>query len=939
MIYDYYKEKKSKGFRYNILFSVILFLMVVAVMVSAKIYMEVIQLDEIGNLSSIYITNMIYRIVFSVISFAVIFAVIAVTNFFIKHNLRVHFTEIKVPLQKLPNFIIAFAISFVGAFLCRDFFYQKALNFYNSTFFGTSDPIFSRDIGYYVFQRPYLISIYDFVSSLWLFVILYTAAYYFTVLFTTFNNVTVQDLKFKGLLRHNLINLAVFFLIKTFSYRFQKEGILFDDFLNVTGAGYVDVNLWMKYYTIAPFLLFAIVAASFIFIWMGKFKNASLTIAVYPTIWVVITVSASLMQGFVVKPNAIVLENEYLSYNMQKTREAYKLNAIVTHDFASIKELTPEVLARNSDTVENIRIVDYQPTLDTNKQIQSNTNFYSFVDGDIINYNIKGKDSPVFISAREVDKKKLTASQRNYINTTFKYTHGYGVVLNTLNSVTAEGQSDFILSGLGMVATDEKLKVAQPRIYYGELTKDYVIVNPGNLNKLKEIDYDGTQSSSYEGKGGISLTPLNRLLFSLKNADINMIISNNVISDSRLLLNRDVVFRAQKAVPFLSVDTDPYIIITDDGKLKWVLDAYTTSSNYPYSQSLPTYGDFNYIRNSVKIVVDAYDGDVKYYIIDKSDPMINTYKKIYPGIFSEEQFPQDIASHMRYPELLFKIQTEMLKRYHLDPQMDPENVNRFFTGEDLWEIAKYPKQTNTNSIRTVDSSNSVDIDPYYNMIKLPDKFGKSEELILMRPFTPSGSRHNMVSWLAVRNSDDNYGEMILFNFPKNMNILGTDQVEVNINQTREISEYTTLWGQKGSRVFKGSLLVIPIEESILYVEPLYIQSESQSSIPQVRKIIVGYQKGNDFKAGIGDSLNDAINNLFKDVKPPTPQAPQTPGTTSPNAPAALVPPAVVAPGTGTNAGQEKKTDEERLVNEIITKYDTLKKQLDDLGNLIKELKK
>ncbi|NTV89794.1 MAG: COG1615 family transporter, partial [Clostridiales bacterium] len=315
-----------------------------------------------------------------------------------------------------------------------------------------------------------------------------------------------------------------------------------------------------------------------------------------------------------------------------------------------------------------------------------------------------------------------------------------------------------------------------------------------------------------------------------------------------LLLNREIVSRAQKAVPFLTVDSDPYIILTDDGRLKWILDAYTTTNAYPYAQ---TWGSVNYIRNSVKIVIDAYDGKVQYYIIDQTDPIISAYDKIYPGLFIKEPLPEQISKHLRYPELLFKIQTEMMKRYHILP----EKVSYFYSQQDKWDIAKYASST--------DSSSVSEIEPYYNMIKLPGGLGEKEELILMRPFTPAGElKNNMVSWLAVRNSSENYGELILFNFPKNTNIFGPNQIEVKINQIDKISTDMTLWGQSGSDVYKGNLLVIPIENSILYVEPIYIKSSGASSIPEVREIVVGYQSGEDFRYGIGTNLDKALDDLF-----------------------------------------------------------------------------
>lgn len=928
MIYEYKNPSGIKNFKGKIILGVIVLLGIISLIVGCNIYLQVAQLKEIGNpngnLQSVYYTNLIYKLIFSGAAFVVIFIAIAISNIFIKRNMKSYFKENNLPIKKLPNLIIAFVVGFFGALVSKDFFYQKALNFLNGGTFGSDAPLFSgRDIGYFVFQRPFLMSLYQFLTTVWLLVIIYTVIYYvinFMLIYS--NELNLENFKVKTIIRHNLINIAIFFIIKVVSYKFQQEGIVYSNFLGLKGAGYVDVNIWLNYFKIAPILLSLIVIVAFLFIWKGKLKRAAISIAVFPVIWIIVGIAAAVTQSFIVKPNESDLEKAYLKNNMEQTRLAYGIDKIKSYQFPVMKDLTPDIINRNLETKDNIRIVDYESTLRSNIQLQSNTNFYTFANGDIINYNVNGKDIPVFITAREIDKRKL--SVQNYINNTFKYTHGYGVVVNPINKLTPQGQVDFLLSGLRMDSVDKKsLNIKEPRIYYGELTDDHVIVNPADKKKLNEVDYDGTTETNYSGKGGIKLDWFDRCLFALKYGELNMVISGNVTSDSTLLLNRQVVTRAQMAVPFLTVDSDPYIVLTSDGRLKWVLDAYTTTNDFPYAQNPENYTNFNYIRNSVKITVDAYDGSVKYYIIDKEDPLIKAYNKSYPGIFTEESLPADITSHLRYPEELFKIQTNVLKRYHLDPKdkkLGNDNIATFYTNQDMWNIAKYPDNAASGGVK--------DIDPYYNMVKLPGEYGKKEELILMRPFTPSGQKHNMVSWLAVRNSTDNYGEMILFNFPKNTNILGPDQVEVNINQISEISENMTLWGQGGSDVFKGSLLVIPIEDSVLYVEPIYIQSKSTSSIPQVRKIVVGYQQGNDFKHGVGDTLDAALNNLFAGISA-TPVEPVKPSetTTQPDG------------GTATpTTPATPSTDKQKTIEDITAKYNEIKKQLDDLGNMLDQLK-
>lgn len=909
----------------KIVAAVILVVIVAAAVIGSGIYMKIIQLNEIGkNLSTVYTTNLLYQVIFAAAAFIVIFILVAVTNIIIKKNIKTYLRQNEMPPKRLPNYIIAGIMALIGAFITKDFFYTKALNFLNAKDFGEKTPLFGNlDVGYFVFQRPFLMSLYQFLSALWLLIIVYTAIYYLIVLITIYSNLTIQDLKIKTIIRHNLINIAVFFIIKAFSYKFQKEGLVYSGFANVNGgAGYVDIHVWKRYFEFAPFLLIIIVLAAMIFIWRGKLKGAAVSIAVFPVAWVVVAIIATATQSLVVKPNELSYESPYLKYNMEQTRKAFKLNNVISHNYSDMTDITPDIINKNADTMKNIRVVDYDATLSSDRQLQSNTNFYTFNDGDIINYKINGVDTPVFITAREINKANIP--QLTYINSTFKYTHGYGVVINPINQLTQEGQVQFILNGLKAKSIDPNINVKEPRIYYGEITNDHVIVNPPNAGKEKEIDYDGTvgKETSYTGQGGIKLNLINKLLFAAKYGDLNMLISNNISSDSRLLLNRQIIERAQMGAPFLKVDSDPYIMIDNGGRLKWVMDAYTSTNNYPYAQH---YGNLNYIRNSVKIVVDAYDGKVKYYIIDKNDPIILAYDKMYPGVLSHDSLPADVASHTRYPEELFKLQTEVIKRYHLDPDVK-ENISMFYSNQDLWNIARFPDKENEGGY--------TDIEPYYNMIKLPDGIGDKEEMILMRPFTPSGDKHNMVSWLSVRNSygdnGKNYGQLILFNYPKNTNIFGPDQVEVNINQISEVSQDMTLWGQRGSSVFKGSLLVIPIENSILYVEPIYIKAAGNSSIPQVKRIVVGFQKGDDFKYGIGNDLNSAIQSLFKNLGGTGTAAPVTPVIPSDTTSG----PAIAAPSENTQDSEKTKT-----INEIMAKYDQLKKQLDDMGKLIDKLKK
>jgi len=900
-----FKIVKDSGGKGPIIAAVIAIILLISLFLGVNVYTRILQLNEAGDYSFVFLTNLKYMLLFGLSTFLIIFIAVTINLVFVRRNLHNFIRENALPGRKLPFLSLSLISAILGVFLTNGSIYKKVIPFLNSTTFGKDAPIVGGDIGYYIFERPFLMEMYSIAIGLAIFLTIFTVAYYLLTMASIYQTLEFSNIKVKSFIRHILINVALIFLIKSFSFNFNKEGLLYGSVVNSTGAGYVDVNIWFNFYKIAPFLTIIIVISALFFVWKGKLKNAIASIAVFPVAYILVAFIAFFVQSFIVKPNEAVKENKYLKYSIEGTREAYGLNKIKNVNVSGIKNLTQDIVKKNLDTVTNVQVVDYEPTLKNNTQLQSNTTFYSFHDGDIVSYDINGKTTPVLISAREVDSSKL---EKSYINTTFKYTHGYGIVINPLNTITPQGQVDFIMSGLIMNSSDKNLKVKEPKIYYGENTTDRVIVN---ANGLDEIDSDGIKETRYDGKGGIKLSLLNRVLFSIKYLDPNLLISNYVSSESKILLNREITQRVKMVAPFLEIDQDPYIVLTNDGSLKWVIDAYTASSNYPYAQYT---GNVNYIRNSVKVVVDAYNGNVSLYIIDKSDPMVQMWAKAYPGIFSVDELPKDIASHAVYPEFLFKLQTQMMDKYHLDPVANPENVNSFYYNQDIWDLAKAPKNDGT----TTDAQARTDADPYYNFIKLPTVADK-EELVLMRAFTPL-NKDNMVSWLAVRNSFDNYGEMVMYTFPKNTNIYGPYQVEASINSIDKVSKDISLWDQSGSRVFKGSLLVVPVEDSILYVEPIYVQASGPSSIPQVREIVIGYQEGDEFKYGIGENLNAALNNLFAGIIPEN--KPQTTVTK----PSETV---------QNNQGVNNNTQVEDLKNKI----DSLKKQLEDISKILNDMAK
>lgn len=720
-----------------------------------------------------------------------------------------------------PILLFSFIISFIASSLIRETVYNRFLLFANAVPFNKSDPIFYQNIGYYIFQRPFLISLIESLLGIWLFQTFYTIILY-SILYISNGYRTISDIIYeKGIMIHNLVNIVIFFLIKASTYKFKSEDILYSTIGEVLGAGYTDIHVWFNYYKIAPFLLIAIVILTIIFLFRGKLKYSFITIAVFPLSWIITLFIAGLVQTIIVQPNEQTVEQPYLKYNIEYTRAAYNFENIIERDLPIKNNLTMQDISNNAVTVNNIRITDFPATLTILNQLQGIRNYYRFVDTDITTYNINGSPTAVFVGARELFKENLDESAKTYVNRKFRFTHGFGVVMNPINRITEQGHPVFTIKDIPPNSIDGAPQVLQPRIYFGELTNDYVIVN---ANNQRELDYSEGQEDVefiYDGKAGIKLNLLNRLIFALKYGDFRMLVSGYITSESKILLNRNILNRLERVAPFLDYDSDPYIVIDDHGRLKWIVDIYTTSSYYPYSQ--PIGGGINYIRNSAKAVIDAYDGTVDFYITDQSDPLITAYNKIYPTLFNKKPLPEDIARHIRYPEQMFKIQAQIFSKYHIT------NPLAFYNKNDLWAISQ-EKYRGENKV----------VDPYYNLMKLPGIGTDEEELVLMIPYTLV-KKENMVAWLAVRSKGENYGQMVLYKFPKGVNVYGTMQIENRIDSNPDISREMTLWNQGGSTVIRGNLLVIPIENSILYVEPIYITADNESSLPEVKRIIVAYK--------------------------------------------------------------------------------------------------
>ncbi|MBE7026483.1 MAG: UPF0182 family protein [Ruminococcaceae bacterium] len=599
--------------------------------------------------------------------------------------------------------------------------------------------------------------------------------------------------------------------------------------------------MWGKYYNVAPYLLLAVVIATVFFLLRGKIKAGIISVLVFPATWLITCAIAFGVQTLVVAPNDVAVEAPNIENNIYMTREAYGLDKIIEQDFPIENTLSEKDIKENGETVDNIRIIDYNANVTAMNKLQGIKPYYTFKSADVVSYDVNGKPTAVAIGARELDTEKLSAqASDSYLNRTYKYTHGYGVALNPMNTVTKEGQPEYVVRDIPVVSDEGIVNVTQPRIYYGEFTNNHVIVN----TKLKEIDYSEGQKNiefSYDGEGGIKLNWFNRMLFSIINGDYKMFVSNQITPESKILVNRNVVERVKKVAPFFEYDENPYILIDDAGRLKWIIDAYAVSEYYPYAQK---YDKINYIRNSVKVVVDAYDGNVKFYIVDETDPIAMTYKKIYPNMFASEPLPDDLKRHIRYPEKLFKIQAQMYKQYHIT------DAHVFYNKSDVWDIAREKYANNEGQY----------IEPYYNMMKIKGFDEKGESLLLTMPFTIQNKDY-ISSWLAAGSDDKYYGKLVLYRFTNaEKNSYGTMQMENRIDNDPAISSQITLWGQGGSSVVRGNMIMVPIKDSLLYIEPLYITTQNSASFPELKRIIVAYKE----KIVMENTLEECFRKLFED---------------------------------------------------------------------------
>ncbi|MEO1349596.1 MAG: UPF0182 family protein [Cyanobacteria bacterium J06635_15] len=769
-------------------------------------------------------------------------------------------TNLRPYAKHLPRYTVLIAIvvlSFVAANNGRSA-WEIILKYLNPTAFAIQDPIFGLDLSFYIFQLPFYEGLQRGILGLLLWSSLIALAVYGLKgeirpergwkYFLTGEAKTHLCL----LLAAIAVTIAVGFWLARYEILYSSSGTVF-------GAGYTDVHARLQSYWLMAGVTLGVAALFIISLGRSGFSLPSFGIAMYGVALLVVNVGYPwFQQQFIVAPNELEKERPYIEHNIQFTRTAYGLEQIQSEAFPADQPLSSEALARNQSTLDNIRLWDYRPLLSTYKQLQEIRLYYRFKDVDIDRYTLNGDYRQVMLAPRELAYEQVPQQAKTWVNQRLKYTHGFGLVMSPVNQVTPDGLPELFFQNVPPQTTTD-LTLDQSRLYYGEETNSYIFTG----TSTDEFDYPQGESNAltrYDGLGGVPMGSLwRRLVYALRTGSFKILISNYFGPESKIHYYRQVMERVRHVAPFLQLDNDPYIAVID-GRLQWIVDAYTISDRYPYSEPLFRSNNLdailtenssnigriaqqraNYVRDAVKVVVDAYDGTMRFFAIDPNDPVLATYAEIFPELFEpEEAAPAAIKAHFRYPLDFFKIQAQMYQTYHM------ANPEVFYNREDVWQ---FPSQVYEGDV--------VLVEPYYVIMRLPE--AEVNEFMLIVPFTPV-DKDNMVAWFAARSDGDAYGKQLLYEFPKQELVYGPSQIEARIDQNPEISQQLTLWSQEGSRVIRGDLLVIPIEQSLLYVEPVYLRAE-QGELPELKRVIMAYGD----QTVMANDLAGALTSLFGEI--------------------------------------------------------------------------
>jgi uncharacterized membrane protein (UPF0182 family) len=770
--------------------------------------------------------------------------------------------------------------------------------------FNTTDPVFERDLAFYVFTLPMWRLLYGWATSLVAGTIVLALALY--VLRRSLALTTRGPRLAVRARTHLLVLAALLLALKGVGFWLDRYEVLFSPRGFIFGASYTDVHATLPMLGALAVLSLLCAGACLVQITRPGIRFVAGGLVALGATWALgLGAYPAALQRFRVVPNELAAERPFITHNIRMTRQAYGLDRIVERDFPADEALDARALERNAPTVKNIRLWDYRPLLRTYAQLQEIRTYYKFQDVDNDRYEVGGEYRQLMLSPRELSYQHLQS--RIWINEHLTFTHGYGLVVGPVNRITAEGLPEFFVKDIPPASEGGFPKITRPEIYYGEISNEYALVR----TRSQELDYpSGDQNvyTTYQGRGGVVLSSwLRKLAFAARFAEIKILLSNDLTPESRIMMYRSVGQRVRQIAPFFRYDRDPYMVVTSDGRLMWMLDGYTTTDRYPYSDPAPGMG--NYIRNAVKVTVDAYHGTVAFYIADDTDPIVRAWSGAFPGLLKPlAEMPADLQKHIRYPEDFFAIQARKYTTYHmLDPQV-------FYNKEDLWAVPR----------RTVDGRDR-EMEPYYTIMRVPGE--SKEEFVLLTLFNPS-RRDNMIAWLAARSDPPNYGRLNVFNFPKQKLVYGPRQIDARIDQDPVISQQLALWNQRGSQVIRGSLLAIPIEQSLIYVQPLYLAASEQGALPELRRVIVAY--GNQI--AMEPTLEQSLARIFSGLTP-------TPAAAAPVARGGVLAPPSVPPALrslGQRAWEIWSRAQEALRRGDWATYGAEQKRLEDVLRQLNE---
>lgn len=845
------EKKQNKKMKTRVIL-VLLFIALFSVISYISLRGSYLEYKELGeNYTEVFFTNLKYKYTIFGINFIALYFIIYMTNRGIKKGLKSFFDKEKKEMPKVPNKSIAFIISAVVSALMSSVIMKQIILCSSNASFGIQDPIYNFDIAYYMFQKPIIQMFLLYFMAILVGLTVYMALYYIIVFNKDFDGVDGKMLKqsslIKKLIRNAVLIVVLFALmtvlnttdILTSKMLTIKDGSDSTQNIEITGAGYTEVMIQRWGYLIFAFvMIFSAIRASKGF----KEDNTSKVLknlAIIPVYLVVLFLVIIIFNVVFVNSNKLDKEKEYLAYNIENTKNAYKIN-IEEKSLENSGTITQKDVDENTDVINNIRIVNEDTVLKTLEDNQTGTGYYSYRNANIAQYKIAGQYKLVYVSPREI--KNLG---RTYSNKTYEYTHGRGQIVASATDVSETGNLNYIQKDVS--GEDDKLGTVNKQIYYGLETNNIVATNTKNRKEYDYTDENNKEyTSSYQGQSGLSLNFIDRVILGIKTGDLNLAFSSEVTNESKILINRNIIKRAKTAMPYLIYDDNPYTVVTDEGKTVWVLDAYTISSQYPYSQFTSIEHDgikekINYIRNSVKVIIDSYDGTMKFYVTDKTDPIAMAYRNVYKTLFEDldTEIPADIAQHFAYPKYLYNVQAKMLKTYH---NVKPDVLYRT---DDLWNFAKYNSTVISKSTGTI-------LEPYYTTVNN----GDGEEVGLVQIYTPS-SKQNLISYLVGTTNGSN-NVLKLYKFSEDSNILGPMQLDKQLEQDETISLAINALNTTGTKVTKD-IVVVPVNNTLLYVESIYqTMLNEEVKVPALKKIVVA--SGN--KVAMGNNLKEALQNLL-----------------------------------------------------------------------------